>query len=284
MSKTPKDVLSALCSEITPLNHNATQESYALKNDTEAKLAYEVLLAYGFDVNLYRESGTSRLYLTRDQRPPSAVALALDAALAHATTLKTISDQIFKDNNDINQYINIRFQNTATQGKQITIHYPPAPQDAAAAKPYVAEAAMKPSSSMQAPMTPPAPAHKTAKASIQLQKKKEAVADNVFSGAPSLAKKYPFGIQASSTEASDLSFKKRMTMYVLSNLTSSLYAFFAMLVATIILLTLFGVSKGFLCPDFIKAKQKNPPWYCRSLINDEQDMNPQNNVVIPPPP
>lgn len=81
-----------------------------------------------------------------------------------------------------------------------------------------------------------------------------------MSGGPELGKKYPFGIPSANDNPNEMTFSKWLSTHLFSNFTESFYAFMGMAFAALVLISLWVVVKGYLCPDLATAK--NSAWYC----------------------
>lgn len=285
MSADYKEVLTVLCTEVTPLNANETQEAFTLNDEKEAKLAYDVLVAYGFDAKLYRDESSSRLYISRADIKSPNLQQKIAAAVQHAASLKNILTTIKLQLADSEKHreFNINFVNTSSQGKQISIVFPPSANEMVISSPVMPASA----GPVAAQQNPPA---QQARKNVPDYLKKQAAAKKtgIMSDAPGLAKKYPFGIRASGiTETGDVTASKRLTTYLYSNFTASLYAFVFMITLTSLVLTMFITSKGYFCLDFAQVKNYNPPWYC-TFLSPPEDPNKRktahDNIPLPPPP
>src|SRR4051812_23372971 len=116
-----EDILRALCSEVQLSHANESQKTFVLNDTREARLACDVLIAYGFDAKVYVESNGSRLYITLPP-PDAAREQKLTAALAYAGSLKQIKlelDALYRDQSSSLQSADysIAFSNILPAGK-----------------------------------------------------------------------------------------------------------------------------------------------------------------------
>jgi hypothetical protein len=247
MSRSYQEILEILCSEITPLTHTGTQEIFLLKPTKEARLAYEVLIACGFNARLYEEADGAKLYVSTADKNPND---RFDAAYGYGLTLKQILAALPADSNTV-----ISFANTA-HGRQIAIHFPS--QSPAASK------ISSPDEPQQAPETlrKHAKAPERQKAGFSISGLKVEKEPDIFSGGPALAKQYPFGIKPPVDETNHESMRRKMLNYFVGNLSASFYAFFSMLTLLCIIITVYVMLKTYYCNDFLTPGRKNPNWYC----------------------
>ncbi len=241
MSVTYQEVLEALCSRVALANSNDAQHIFTLNTAREAKLAYDVLAAHGFEVRVYHEPALSKLYIMHSDS--ADISQRLTSALRFAGMLKQIM-QTMPDGDA--ETFNISFVNTSTQGKQLSIYFPPETPDAAV--PAAIRASMP---TTAATMTAPPIAKKAVKTKSA-----------VFGAGPALAKSNPFSDKTGTGNTEELTIGKWLSTYVFSNFTQAFYSFITM---TFILLVLFSAAimlKGFLCPDLATVKSR--AWYCAS--------------------
>lgn len=241
MSVTYQDVLEAVCSEVSLVNANDTQHIFAITDAREAKLAYDILAAHGFDVRVYSEADASKLYIIH----PAAGGgdnENLSSALHYAHTLKQLLDAMPETD------FTVAFANTSTQGKQISIYFPPAKAGTA---PPVATTSSPAAAARRPPVATPLSRPKAPR---------RAKEPNILNTGPELGKKYPFGIPSSNGNPNKMTLSKWLSTYVFSNFAESFYAFLGMTFFILVLFSLWTVTKGYLCPDL--ATVKNRAWYC----------------------
>jgi hypothetical protein len=244
MTVTFQDLLQAICTKVSLTNTNDSHYIFSLDTPKEAQLAYDVLAAYGFDIRVYHEEATSKLYIARNTGETADSANKLAAARNHATMLKEILE--FMHNSDQSDY-KISFVNTPSLGKQISIYFPPATNA------MVSSAAPVPSTIAHANNNPQL---QQARAKQTLQKKNK----NLLHAGPQLAKNLPFSAKAAE-QSGEIGLKKWLANYFLSNFTQSFYASMIMLFFAILVLSMLVVAKGFMCPDLATIKSRE--WYCQ---------------------
>lgn len=252
MTVTYEDILTAICTEVKPLSANDSQLTYALNNPKEAQLAYDILAAHGFDVRVYHEAQqASKLYIARAANDPPAY--KLDSAYHYAATLKEILGTMGESDNGDYQ---MTFSNTPTQGKQISIYFPPAKTETTKPSPSSRTLAANSNTKFNAP----AP-----KKSYVMRKPKKS---EVFETGPALAKKYPFGIQPVKQEEGP-GIKTWLSTYVFSNFAESVYTFLGMAFTLLIIFSIIVTLRGFVCPDL--ATNKSKAWYCNLSASSEDE-------------
>ncbi len=254
MQRSYKEVLEILCSSIAPLNSNNAQDSFLLNTPREAKLAHEVLIAYGFDAKLYQESEHAKLYVSLTKLPD---AVQVESACSRAQILRQIMDALPDENDGM-----ISFMNTPAAGKQISIHFPPSPQ----------ESRFSPAGLPVPPPIAPDTLRKHAvapqrKAGFDISKLKEQKDMGIHGGGPAIAKQYPFGIQPPVSEGNNEKLSRRLMNYFVGNITNSFYTFFGMLAIISIAVTIYVSLKTYYCADFLTPNKKNPNWYCNIGID-----------------
>lgn len=243
MTVTYQDVLEAICSEVSLVNENDTQHIFTVGSAREAKLAYDVLAAHGFDVRLYPEADTAKLYIIHSQAADNEQNLT--SALHYAGMLRQLLGTMPAESE-----FNMTFANTPTHGKQISVYFPAAAsalEIAPAPRPVTATPMAR-----RAGGVPAKPVRRVAAA-----KKSD-----ILKAGPELGKKYPFGIPSGNDDQNEMTFSKWLSTYIFSNFTESFYSFMGMAFATLVLLSLWVVVKGYLCPDIATVKTK--AWYCIS--------------------
>lgn len=263
------DVLTAICTEVNPFHANDFQKVYALGDSTEAKLAFDVLVAYGFVAKVYHTPGKpSKLYVAHPTQPAEQLENTLAAALAYATTLKQIKqnlDQLCSQSVPAlqsNTYT-MTFVNMQPTGKQIMIQVvPPAGAEAnvqanSAGGSLDTQATEAAAPDQQAAAKTAATPPKVVK---KIRKAKNPYEDD-FAAGPAVGKGfYPTKIAPEGGRQEE-SLRKRMMLLVFGNMATSSFATLMWLVLIFVLFSLFVFAKAFICYDFV-AKKKNA-WYCR---------------------
>lgn len=238
-----EELLNILCPGASPARSSELQKAWLIQDAAGAKLAHEVLTAYGFDAKLYPEATSLKLYVTQ---PPEDAASeqSFAAALKHAHTLATIRQNL--DDASSMTFVN------APGGKQVVIQF------ASGAAAPVKPAAVTPSS----PIAPQAVSYAPAK-KLMGKKAKNSTQDPFQAMAgPAIAKtSYPDAILAGKRQDG---LWRQFYLYVRGNIATATAAFFMLvIVPAIIAFSLFTMTKTFLCRDFAVAKYKeNHAWYC----------------------
>lgn len=237
MNITYQDVLEAVCSEVALVNANDAQHIFSINTAREAKLAYDVLAAHGFDVHLYPEADLSKLYITHNANADDA---RLASALHYARTIKALLNAMHPEVD-----FHLAFSNTSTQGKQISIYFPPAAQEIQPSASRPAAAATVPAMPYQAP---------------RKKVKYRAKEPDLLRAGPELGKKYPFGIPSAGDNPNQMTFSKWLSTHIFSNFAESFYAFAGMAFFLLVAISVWVMLKGYLCPDLAKVKSR--AWYC----------------------
>ncbi len=248
MQITLETIISAACSNAEKLESaNKTQQIFRVDNASEAKLVFDLLIAYGFDTKFYPENNAAKLYIANPKPSQLSNKEMMAEIYAYArsfTGLKTQAEQLASDINNADPMYRLSFSNTPSSGKQITVHITSPNQPA-----------KSPSTSNTAPPAAPRASKPTTK---PVTKKQE---EEIFLG-PEIMR--PAGRRKSNainTEGPD-SLWKRCKLYVKGNSIIAALVIITTIALTVVLLSLFVLSKAFLCPDFASMKEKSPPWYC----------------------
>lgn len=261
MTLTFDDILQAICTRVQPSHANETQRVYVLEDAIEAKLAYDILVAYGFEVKLYPAPGKpSKLYITAPAFSEAQLQQYLSRALLYANALKKIKlslDELcaadmpgIKPNSFTIGFVN------ASGGKQIMVQIS---QSGREAPPAVAQAA-EPAPAVAAKVVAEAP-----RSPKKMKKTKE---DDLDSG-PSLGRTlYPAKIAEGGVKKQTL--RQRILFKIFGNFATSGYAALMWLVVAGVLFSFFIFAKGWLCYDFVA--KKSTKWYCQdpSQISAEE--------------
>jgi len=234
-----QELLETLCSEVSISNENDAQCIFLLGTAQQARLAYDVLVVHGLDVRLYPENDTAKLYITK---PIDADRLA--AALTQAETVGNVMDAMEISHSDDYR---ISFTNTPTQGKQISIYFPPPPVNPATSSPQAIAASAQLQSRIQ---RPPATRNK------HIRRRKKAA---FLAAGPTVAKKSFLG---GKRDGNDLNLKlsDRIKNFFISNFFESFYAFLIMAFLALLTVSIFITFKGYFCFDLATAG--NNAWYC----------------------
>ena len=258
MTITIENLISAACSHVEQLASPVLgQKIFLISDSKEAKLIYDLLIVYGYEAKLYNENGAAKLYVlqSKTKKIPANQTL-LAEALAYAHSLKMLKEQI--DTISHNPAIqssgySIGFSFTPSLDKQITINL------VSANKERSITAANQPAQKASSV----SPAQNTTKNSRQ------ATEDDIFSG-PQIMRQP--GLHKSSMMKNDGpdSLWKQFKLYMRGNSMAAGLTLIACFLGLIVLISLFVVSKAFLCPDFASMKDEKPPWYC-SYKTDEKE-------------
>lgn len=249
-----EDILTALCSHVTPISSNASQKAFAIADGKEARLAFDVLVAHGFEAKVYDDSGTAKLYITLPAAEAAVTGQKLDAAMAYAKSLKIIKqslDMLREDNAAQSSDYSLTLANTAAGGKQILVQLTPP-------SPFVL--ANKPASAPAAPVRQPDHAKPAAPKKSKMYH--GPVADP-FSSGPAVARKFvPAYLTGGKSQNSD-GFGRQISLYITGNMATYLAYFLSILTILLVLYSAFVASEAFLCPDFATTTKKNlKRWYC----------------------
>jgi len=155
--------------------------------------------------------------------------------------LKQQAEQLASEVNNPAPAYRLGFANSTASDRQITIHIS-SPKRATSAT----AAAISTPQTEQQPLKSAAPVKKQ---------------DDIFLG-PEIMR--PAGRRKSNemhSEGPD-SLWKQCKLYVKGNSIIAALVIIATVALTVVFLSLFVLSKAFLCPDFASMKDKNPPWYC----------------------
>jgi len=261
--KTPLEaVLAALCTLLTLRQSNDFQDVYVAGDRIEAKLACDVLVAYGFDAKLYHEDDVSVLYLKRPA-PDASLESRFAGALAYAIMLKRIKHAMdsARDSDaealEMTDY-SIGFANIPSTGvKQITLQTVPVAV-------AVQNQPVAPAQPVASRDFPPAAAQlsdakrlRSEKLAHKKQRQKELEA---FTGGSALAKSYP-GQRSRKPQDEPDGLLRQLNLYIRGNMATAVMAFFTLVIMPMVVaFTLFVMAKSVLCPDL--ATVKSNAWYC----------------------
>jgi len=255
------DVLSALCTEVTPAHANDAQKIYMLTTSTEAKLAFDILIALGFDAKVYHTPDKpSKLYISKPKHAPAQLEQLLSTALAYARALKKIElslDELCKAQaNDFT----IAFVNSQGGSKQILIQLaqPSAIAQAPnAVTPVVVPEVANPSAN------PAAVAAKVSSSQPRMVRKvRKPNQDDEFAAGPAVGRGlYPTKILPEGGMKKQ-SLRQRIILRMFGNFATSGYATMLWLVIAGVIFSFFVFAKGWLCYDFVA--KKNNAWYCQN--------------------
>lgn len=240
-------ILQALCSNVALVNTNETHVIYALDTPKEAQLAHDVLSVHGFDVRIYHDAGSSRLYIERKMLE-TASDLHGESVLQHMEMLNEILESVSQLSSEDYK---ISFVNTPSMGKQISIYFPPIKQATAA---------------VGAPS--PAPQNTRSQTTVSAEsaahlgdgrKSYKRKRNKLYAG-PQLAKSSLFN-EKTADSVGEIGVVRHVSNFFIGNLSQSFYAMFIMLFFLLVFLSLIIVTRGYICPDVAHAA-RNVSWYC----------------------
>lgn len=276
-----EDILKVLCPSGFELKHTTDfQKHFSVTDEKEAKLAFDVLVSYGFDVKVYPDEETSgaKLYVTLSNAEQAATdEQRLLASMAYGNALRDIKlrlDALCHDESATLQTPNytLTFANAVQGAKQILITVSPA------AATYSAPA--------QAAGQPQAQAASAARPVVRkVVKKKE---DDGFNQGPAIAKQLYTGKPGNKGgQGEPDGFRQRMFLYITGNIATGGAGVIVMAIVLFVLFSFFVLAKSFLCPDFaVEKKNENRAWYCKDP-NAEEDPNkpkqPDLQMELPTP-
>ncbi|MDE3015594.1 MAG: hypothetical protein KGI29_01530 [Pseudomonadota bacterium] len=236
-----EELLTVLCPGASSARSADLQKAYLIPDVAGAKMAYEVLTAYGFDAKLYPEADASKLYVAL---PPAGDAWGkkFSAALAHARSLASIRQ-------NLDGVSSMTFANAIGGGKQLVIQFAPA----------AAETAKPPTAS---PRAAPVFLEKKNTGTNPARKAKKGKDSFKALSGPAVGKtSYPDALFAGKREDG---LWRQFYLYTRGNIATVTAAFFTfVIVPAIIAFSIFTLTKSFLCRDFALSKmQENHAWYC----------------------
>ncbi len=238
------------CSELSSASDS--QKVYVISDAREAKIIFDILIAYGLDAKLYHDDAQSKLYITLQKKKyPLRENWHLEA-IATAETLLLLKKQLdqlsFAGKLAGSEY-SLSMSPLAAGGKQILIHLP-----------GNSSSTDNSGTNNTAPTSnqlPPAPPRRN----VSYQPKQQEN-DDIFAGPTVTKKKGPSRLIKKGSEAAPDTLWKRTKLYIKGNIFYSMLVVIACILFVVVMFSFFSVSKGFLCPDFASLKDENPPWYC----------------------
>jgi hypothetical protein len=275
-----EDILAVLCPGGFELKHATDfQKHFSVNDEKEAKLAFDLLVSYGFDVKVYPDEETSgaKLYVTLGATEQAVTEeQRMNASMAYGNALGDIKqrlDALCEQESAILQSpdYTLTFSNAAQGAKQILITVSPAvavvtaPAQSVAQQQAQAAAANRP-------------------AVRKIAKKKE---DDGFNQGPAIAKQLYTGKPGNKNGQGDDDLRQRMFLFITGNIATGGAGVIAMGVLLFVLFSFFVLAKSFLCPDFaVEKKNVNRAWYCKNP-NAEEDPNkpkqPDLQMELPTP-
>lgn len=268
-----EDLLSIVCPGFDLKHATDFQKNYMVPDEKAARLAFDILVSYGFDAKVYPDddnNNAAKLYITLPtaDMDPAHIEQRLLCAIAYGKALSDIKlrmDALCRDDAGLLQSpsYTITFANSGSQStKQIVIGV----SNAAAQQQPAANFA-------------PAPSQRTAaqpaQASAQVARKpvKKKAEDDGFNQGPTVAKNFYSGSSKKDGKSED-DFRRRAFLFITGNIATGGAGMMGALVMLFIAFSFFVLAKGFLCPDFaVEKKNQNRAWYCDSPTKQEEDPN-----------
>ena len=267
------DILSAVCTRVTPAHVNDFQKIYLLDDSIEAKLAFDILIAYGFDAKVYHAAGkSSKLYITNPTHSPEQLQQILSVALAYAHALKKIKASLDELCESTSDNFTIAFVNGQPTGKQVLIQI----AQSQITQTHIPQAVSQPPREDMPPIAPEARGQPTAapatisssqpRVAKKFRKPKEE--DNFASG-PAVGRMiYPVKVLPEGGNKK-LTLRERILLRMFGNFATSGYATLMWLVIAGVIFSFFVGSKAWLCYDFVA--KKSTKWYCQ----DAHEVSPE---------
>ncbi len=269
-----EDLLAVMCPGFELKHATDFQKNFSVADEKAAKLAFDVLVSFGFDAKVYRdeENNSSKLYITLPAADinPQFVEQRLQSALAYGKALKDIKDRmdtLCRDDATVLQspsYV-LTFTN-APQGKQLLVGINSAAAVNTPLQPV----------QPQRPAAQPAQANRPV-ATKPAGKKGAKKEDDGFNQGPSIAKQL-YGKE----EGSEDDLRRRIFLYVTGNMATGGAGMMAAIIVMFVLFSFFVLAKGFLCPDFaVEKKNVNRAWYCEDPNKKQEDPNKPKLPELP---
>lgn len=253
-------LISTICTvfEISPSVSEA-QRVYLIADEREAKLVFDLLTSHGFSAKLYKESGASKIYVSMPKHKISFTPVSMAESESFAAAAKSIKehlDSLIKNGQlvGLSEY-SLSLANTLSNDKQITIH-------------LISNQRQLQGNIPAAP--PPINQNAAVNNATSRAQANSDDHDDIFSG-PAVMN--PIGIRRAKLMKIDENpdtLWKQLKLYVKGNALYSSMVLTACILGLIIFISLFVVSKAFLCPDFASMKDKNPPWYCTYKTDEDK--------------
>ena len=269
-----EDILNATCSSVKLTLSNDFQRVFVLSTASEAQLAFDILVTYGFDVKVYpQEDNTSKLYISHPTLSSAQLEKTLTTAKAYADTLKQVKislDQLCNNEPAVGAVeYNLTFANLQPASKQIMIQISPA-----------RDVSVKVVDPDIVPVTNPTA---LAAARMSASRRNDKKDDGGFASGPAVGRGPVPGTPKEDVANEKMSLKRRIMLYIFGNMATSSYAALIMAIILGAVFSLFVFAKGFLCPDF--ASMQSSAWYCKSSgDNDSKQKKQQQQKQLGLPP
>lgn len=252
-----EDILSTLCTEVSLLSSNDTQLSYRIAPKHSAYTVHDVFNTCNFDVKIYEDSDSCRVYLNRSDFMNSESNLNL--AKIYAETCKNLShtmDSLSSLDHFQPFDYSVNIENLSPEKKQIIITL---------------------NSAVDGQQTPASPQMQTnhqdnrsqnvAAASKSFtqsgQRKRHGMGANITNientGVPKIAKTYLMQDGPNKGKEKGAHWRWLYT-HVFRHFTENAAPAIALIIILLSLTSFAILMKGFFCPDFATAKKL--PWYC----------------------
>src|SRR5690606_26726678 len=87
-----EEFLSIVCPGFELKHETGFQKNFQTKDEKETKLAFDILVSYGFDAKMYpdEENNAFKLYITLADADPASVERRLQSAIAYGKALKDV--------------------------------------------------------------------------------------------------------------------------------------------------------------------------------------------------
>ena len=273
-----EDLLSVVCPGYELKHATDFQKHYSVPDEKAAKLAFDILVAYGFDAKFYpveNDAGSAKLYITLPAADADlrVVEQRLLSAVAYGRALSDIKlrmDSLCRDDAALLQSpsYTMTFANSVQGAKQIVIGIAPAQAAQTAASPQMQaqQAAARPAQPMQA--------------NRPVAKKAAKKDDDGFNQGPSIAKNL-YSSSGKKDGKGDDDLRRRMFLFITGNIATGGAGVLAAVVTLFVVFSFFVLAKGFLCPDFaVEKKNVNRAWYCDNP-NKKEDPNKPKLPELP---
>jgi hypothetical protein len=269
-----EDLLSVLCPGFELKHATDFQKHFGVRDEKDAKLAFDVLVSYGFDAKVYpgEEKNTAKLYITLPtaDMDPAVIEQRLLAAIAYGKSLRDIKTRLDSLCHDDAVVLNspvytLTFANAPQGGKQMVISVNPA----VASQPAASPATVQPQRSVASQAA-------QAKRPVMTKKAAQKKDDDGFNQGPTVAKNLYSGSGKKKDSRSEDDWRRRIFLYITGNIATGGAGVMAGVVLLFVAFSFFVLAKGFLCPDFaVEKKDVNRAWYCADPQKKEDPNKPK---------
>jgi hypothetical protein len=242
--------------ETTPMAQD--QRAYLIDDANEAKLLYDVLVGYGFDLKLYREEQYSKLCVAMPRKKLDFPAGWVAEAHTSLNMLIALKNQIVAQINH-GGYLSANYSISPSQpthgSRTITIRLPEVStssqpqnyQNLSSNRDHLVSKGVNEENT------------KVVHGSLSRNNKDKI---DIYSGPDVLN---PTGIRRSNlikVDESPDSLWKQTKLYIKGNAFYSGLILAACFLGLVVFISFVVLGKAFLCPDFASMKDESPPWYC----------------------